>query len=198
MKTPSPTLGTKLGRNCLTVLSATASCRLSAVVPGLSPAKMELSGPAPRTTQASVFPLSPSGKRSFWVSDGCTWTERTSRASRNLRSKGNRLKSSERLPRISLGNSTISCLRVRPSNGPLTTLLAKSSRSLRIQASPMGPFPGSGLATIFAKRRPPQRRYWKIGSKRRGYSGTGEPKLKTSAPEVFCSAESDCWSTDRG
>ena len=102
----------------------------------------------------------PAGSKSVCRSEGCTWTESMSRASRNFSSKGNRRKRPASFPSNCSGDCSSNCPMVRPLSGPSATRLGWSSRSLSNQASPKGPSPGSGAVSRSARRRPPQSRYW--------------------------------------
>ena len=80
--------------------------------------------------------------------------------SRNFNSRGNREKCPANPPMSWCGHWSSSSLMVFPLSGPSATRLGWSSRSLKIQASPIGPSPGSGAERMSARRRPPQSRYW--------------------------------------
>jgi hypothetical protein len=65
--------------------------------------------PASSTTHASVFPVSPAGIYSVCRSDGCTWTESVSLASRNFNSRGNRRKHPASFPSNCSGPCSSNC-----------------------------------------------------------------------------------------
>jgi len=114
----------------------------------------------PSGTHASVLPVSPGGISSRCASEGWTWTDRALLTSRNFSSRGNREKCPANPPMSWCGHWFSSSLIVFPLSGPSATTLGWSSRSLNIQASPIGPSPGSGAESRLAKCRPPQSRYW--------------------------------------
>src|SRR5687768_17909824 len=152
---------------------------VSRVTPGRSPFRMREPGSFCTTYHASLFRCAP-GCASAYSFGGCTWTERSSFASRNLIRIGNcPCPASGTSPVSDFPNSPTTQCSDRPVSGPLATSALIQSlessttpggKSYSSQLSPIG-FPGgSGLPSTVSIFRPPHIFSTKRGLNFRGYS----------------------------